>query len=193
MNREQQVERAISRVQSTLGASKRAGMSEFLKYLQTSGFYESPSACKLHGAYKGGLVIHSTTVFYTWLELDFDMPKHTNRYNSYTQESMLLISVAHDLCKVGRYKFTDDGIKYNKKKSDVGHSLKSLEIIKQFIELTDEEEMCIKFHMGYYGTHEFNEKHGEYTLQELADANNKYKNTRVFHMVDNIAAVFKEE
>jgi hypothetical protein len=60
----------------------------------------------------------------------------------------------HDLCKLEDYiKTTDtDGWTYNNDKILTGHGDKSIMILSQFLTLTEEEILCIRFHMGAYQT-----------------------------------------
>ena len=47
---------------------RRPGSQRLLEYLQSpaSDFFEAPASTRFHGAYKGGLVDHSTNVYH-WL------------------------------------------------------------------------------------------------------------------------------
>jgi hypothetical protein len=62
----------------------------------------------------------------------------------------------HDLCKLDDYviKYEDSGKfwEYNKEKLLPGHGDKSIIMLSNFIALTEEEMLCIRFHMGAYNT-----------------------------------------
>jgi hypothetical protein len=76
----------------------------------------------------------------------------------------------HDLCKIDSY--TDESASegtngiahiseepkwvYNKNQLLKGHGDKSIMLLSQFINLTEEEILCIRFHMGAYETDDWN-------------------------------------
>ena len=71
--------------------------------------------------------------------------------------SPLIIGMFHDLCKIDDYvENNTDPLsftwQYNKDKILSGHGDKSIILLSQFINLTEEEIMCIRFHMGAYET-----------------------------------------
>jgi hypothetical protein len=60
----------------------------------------------------------------------------------------------HDLCKIDDYWEDNDNYcwTYNNDKVLKGHGDKSIILLSQFMTLTEEEIMCIRFHMGAYNT-----------------------------------------
>jgi hypothetical protein len=133
-------------------ASKYSTLSlsaEFIDWLREKGFFNKPAAIKHHGNYTGGLFDHSLAV--------------TQSLNSMTKalnlkwqnpRSPFVVGMFHDLCKLEDYvKTTDtDGWTYNNDKILTGHGDKSIMILSQFLTLTEEEILCIRFHMGAYQT-----------------------------------------
>ena len=82
-------------------------------------------------------------------------------YNKYSDETIAIIGLLHDLCKINFYvkdykKVNEGGVWITKpyyKISEVypfGHGEKSVYIINKFIKLTDIEALAINWHMGPY-------------------------------------------
>ena len=98
-----------------------------------------------------------------------DRPRVKELYNlTADDETIALISLLHDICKVNFYK-TD----YRNAKNDrgvwekvpyytiddtlpYGHGEKSVYIITGFMRLTREEAFAIRFHMGFSGSEDIN-------------------------------------
>lgn len=145
---------------------------KLMKYLQ-QGFFTSPASTKYHGAYEGGLYDHSKQVFLRLKELT-----EKNDLKWQRPESPFIIGMFHDLCKCDQYipiietqyvpkeisskgeaKLVDviTGYEYNTKTLLKGHGSKSVMILSQFINLTEEEMLCIRYHMGPYEKEEWAE------------------------------------
>ena len=134
---------------------------EFLEYLKTGGFTTAPASTKYHGNYPGGLFEHSVAVMDTLVKLTKD-----NRLDWCREESPFIVGLFHDLCKCDQYKAVwGDSIKvarahiqcpeidhyeYNDNLLLKGHGDKSVMILSQFMRLTEEEVVCIRYHMGAY-------------------------------------------
>jgi hypothetical protein len=135
---------------STLNLSE-----EFIDWLNTNGFFTKPAAIKHHGNYEGGLFDHSLAVAQSLLTL-------TGALNLkwQTPHSPFIVGMFHDLCKVDDYifKYEDSGkfFEYNNDKILNGHGDKSLIILSRFLKLTEEEILCIRYHMGAYQTDDWN-------------------------------------
>ena len=158
------------RIIALLLSTKREGMDSLIDYLVKGGFFESPASTRFHGCYEGGLAEHSINLYDT---LATNYPLSTNDVTGRGQKPLpadastyVIVALLHDICKIGAYVRTkaDDGWTSNRNK-DKGHALLSIARIKEYIELTQLEEMMIKYHMGVYGTVEFDEKSGEYPLR----------------------------
>ena len=46
-----------------LRSTKREGIENLIKFLEKSDFFTAPSSTRFHGAYKGGLLVHSLNVY----------------------------------------------------------------------------------------------------------------------------------
>ena len=137
--------------------------ANFLDWLIGQGFFMKPAAIKHHGNYTGGLFDHS-------FEVMDDLVEMTERFNIPwgNERSPYIVGMFHDLCKLDDYvdenamdtvvMGTGSPISKNPKwtyNPDMilkGHGEKSIILLSQFMTLTEEEIMCIRFHMGAYET-----------------------------------------
>lgn len=131
------------------------------------GFFEAPASSRFHGSYAGGLADHSLKV-YERLLIAY-APLKLDKKSGYGQmaikikpENLIIATLLHDLCKINAYVRTkaDDGWTNNRDK-EKGHAKLSISRIKKLIELDKLEEMMIRYHMGVYGLHEFQDKEGD--------------------------------
>lgn len=128
-----------------------AGIADrkFLKWLEQIGFYEAPASKGHHGAYPGGLFDHSLLVTRELINLTDSLRLTWER-----RESPLVVGMLHDICKVDDYVWEKDGEDmkpaYNRERNLPGHGDKSLEILAGHIILTNEEKLCIRYHMGAF-------------------------------------------
>ena len=163
-----------------LNKTNRPGMDKLISFLQKSDFFKAPASTRFHGAFEGGLAQHSMKVYEilkekvkTWV-IPLDIK----------EESILIIGLLHDICKVNFYK-----VDYRNAKNSLGvwekvpyyavedtipygHGEKSVMMISEYIKLTNEEKYAIRWHMGYtepkelYGT--IGEAYKKYPIALLA-------------------------
>ena len=142
---------------------KREGADKLLDYLlsPSSDFFTAPASARFHGAYSGGLLEHSLNVYDCLCDyLSRDRVKNEYGMN-YSDESIAIVSLLHDLCKIDCYK---EGTRNVKGPDGVwksvptyefsdnlpyGHGEKSVYIITGFMKLTREEAFAIRYHMGF--------------------------------------------
>lgn len=137
----------------------------FLKWLAENNFFTAPASAKYHGVYEGALFDHSFLV-YKMLK-DFT---EKNNLKWQRPQSPFIVGMFHDICKCDRYKAVQDPPKmlmhtfegveheylppiryeYNEDTLLDGHGSKSVMLLSQFMTLTEEEMLCIRFHMGAY-------------------------------------------
>ena len=143
---------------------RREGADALLDYLENkSDFFTAPASARFHGAYAGGLCDHSVNV-YRCLRAYLDRQRVQELYGlEYSQESVAIAALLHDLCKVGCYKAGSRNVKgpdgkwqsvptfYYEDSLPYGHGEKSVYIISGFLRLTREEAMAIRWHMGFSG------------------------------------------
>ena len=140
---------------------KREGSDKLLEYLLGSDFFVAPASARFHSSYEGGLLDHSLNVYDCLVGyLNTDRVKNTYGF-SYSPESVAIVSLLHDLCKIGVYKKGFRNVKDEKgtwQRVDTfeyddqlpyGHGEKSVYTITGFMRLTREEAFAIRYHMGY--------------------------------------------
>ena len=145
---------------------KREGAEKLLEYLlsPSSDFFTAPASSRFHSCYEGGLVEHSVNV-YECLKSYLDSSRVKENFGfEYTDESIAIVALLHDLCKVNVYKKGFRNIKDEKgmwqridtfefdDKLPYGHGEKSVYIISGYMKLTREEAFAIRYHMGYSST-----------------------------------------
>ena len=138
---------------------KREGADKLLDWLIRSDFFEAPASSKFHNARSQGLVDHSINVYYRLRDLvEREKQLHPELITA-SDESVAIVGLLHDLCKVNVYKVEMRNVKVDGNWEKVpyyalddnmpyGHGEKSVYIINGFIRLTREEAMCINWHMG---------------------------------------------
>lgn len=131
---------------------------DMLKYLSLNHFFTAPASTKYHGNYEGGLFDHSFAVAKFLVRLTED-----NHLTWKNPRSPYIVGMFHDLCKIDQYRhpasrLITDGVtvmdsfkwEYNPDTLLKGHGDKSVMLLSQFYTLTDEEIMCIRYHMGAF-------------------------------------------
>ena len=161
-----------------LSLVKRDGINLFIEALKQSDFFTAPASTRFHGSYEGGLVEHSLNVY----KLFFDKVKSFQL--DLPEESIILCSLLHDVCKIGLYKKAGNSYIYDKDVIKLGHAKRSLARISRYIELTPREENIIRYHMGFFAT-EVLPYAQEYHSKEYMDAQNKDPAVMLFHHADN--------
>lgn len=146
----------------------REGADKLLDYLQKSDFFTAPASTKYHGSYEGGLARHSVNVYRCLVDF-LSRERVRNLYKAeFSGESVALVALLHDVCKVDVYKqelrnrkneagqweqvpfyVFDDNLPY-------GHGEKSVYIVSGFVRLTRQEAMAIRWHMGFSGVEDNN-------------------------------------
>lgn len=147
---------------------QREGSEDLLNYLLSSksDFFEAPCSTRFHLSEPKGLVKHSLHV-YDCLKAYVERPRVKDVYHlEVSDESIAIVSLLHDVCKVNVYK---PSIRNKKNENGqwvqvpsysfeddlpYGHGEKSVYIISGFMKLTREEAFAIRYHMGFSGSEE---------------------------------------
>lgn len=141
----------------------RDGSAELLAYLEGSDFFVAPASTRYHLSCDGGLCQHTINVYQTLCYLaDYILPIIPGY--SVSRETIAIVALLHDICKVGCYKTSTRNVKKNGKWESVpyyefddtlpyGHGEKSVYIINSFMRLTREEAFAIRYHMGFSDEH----------------------------------------
>lgn len=175
----------------------RTGADKLLEYLLSdkSDFFTCPASTRYHGAYEGGLLAHSLNVYENLVEyLARDRCKEIF-HMEYSEESIAVVGLLHDLCKMNFYTVDyrnaknaqgvwekvpyykiDDRLPY-------GHGEKSVFLIQFFMHLRTEEAMAIRWHMGFSGPEDANTVGKALEMYPLAFA---------LHVADMEASYFLE-
>lgn len=145
-------------------AIKREGADKLLDYLLSSDFFTAPASARFHCSHEGGLCEHSLNV-YDCLKSYLGAERTRNMLGvEYSEESIAIVALLHDLCKIGVYKKGFRNVKDEKgtwQKVDTfeyddqlpyGHGEKSVYIASGYMRLTREEAFAIRYHMGYSST-----------------------------------------
>ena len=165
---------------------------QFRSWLIDRGFFTAPASTKYHGNYEGGLFDHCYAVTNALVELTVKNGLSWARPNS-----PLMVGMFHDLCKIDSYvhpvkgyAISGDGYncpildteswEYNKDTLLTGHGTKSVMLLGQFYEMSEEEIACITYHMGAFTE---KDEWSNYTR-----AVHKYTNVLWTHHADMIAS-----
>ena len=175
---------------------KREGADRLLDFLEKSDFFTAPASARFHSSYEGGLLDHSLNV-YEALRGYLNSPRAKEQYGfNYSEESIAIVALLHDLCKVGVYKKGFRNVKDESgawKKVDTfeyddqlpyGHGEKSVYIITGYMRLTREEAFAIRYHMGY--SSEFED------IRNVSKAFEMFPLAFAVHVADSEATYFVE-
>lgn len=142
---------------------ERDGIENLMEWLEhETDFFTAPASTRYHGSYEGGLVEHSLNV-YDRLVWEMENTVGAGWQELYSPETVAIIALFHDLCKIDRYIITEKWRKdengdweaykayeYNKEKAEMGHGAQSVFYLQKFIQLTEFEAQAIFWHMGAY-------------------------------------------
>ena len=177
---------------------KRPGADRLLSWLEESDFFTAPASTRFHGNYEGGLCEHSVNVYEELVRLLIAYPEV-----KVTAETATIVTLLHDLCKVGCYKPALKSRKTGRKKRDGkdewenyigydfvedfcygGHGSKSVYLIQKFMNLTDAEAVAVNCHMGAW-----DRSPGDYSL---GPAFEQYPLAWLVHVADESATYIRE-
>lgn len=142
----------------------RDGSSELLAYLcsESCDFFTAPASTRYHGAEVGGLCRHSLNVYDCLVDI-MNRKRMKDVYGiHYSDESIAIAALLHDLCKINFYRVDSRNVKVNgqwvtrpyytiEDTLPYGHGEKSVYIASGFMRLTRDEAFAIRYHMGFSG------------------------------------------
>ena len=153
----------------------REGVEDLMQWLCQTDFFKAPASTRYHGCYEGGLAQHSLNVYAQltnlckWFECEASL------------ESIAIVALFHDLCKVGCYKtemrWRKDANnrweqyptwKFEEDYCFGGHGAKSVYLIQNFMKLTPEEAAAINAHMGAWDATTYSNPTAVYQRNKLA-------------------------
>ena len=161
---------------------QRPGAAGLLEWMESNGFFEAPASKGHHGAYPGGLAAHSVNVFERLGEI---ASKENRQPEILRTETIAVVGLLHDICKINEYKKVDGGYQMTHN-FPAGHGEKSVILIMRHMQLTDEEILAIRWHMGQY---DFYARGGGY---DLDNAFHQCKLAVMLHLADMMATHFNE-
>lgn len=142
---------------------QRDGVDNLMEWVENeTDFFTAPASTRYHGSYEGGLLEHSLNV-YNRLVFEMNTVIGEGWEDIYSPETISIVALFHDLCKIDRYVLTEkwrkdedgqweayDAYDYNKEKAEMGHGAQSVYYLQKFIQLTEIEAQAIYWHMGAY-------------------------------------------
>ncbi len=151
--------------EAALATIDREGIDRLVRYLATSDYYSAPASTRFHGNYEGALAEHSLHVTALLLQ------KNEAMGLGLPEASCILAGLCHDLCKVNFYVpdyknqkvYSENGSKSDAKgrfdwqmvptfsiqdNFPCGHGEKSVIMLQNFLKLTQDEILLIRWHMG---------------------------------------------
>ena len=154
---------------------KREGIPELMAWIGSTDFFTAPASTKYHGAYEGGLVVHSLNVY-------SQLKRLCEFYDcEASPESIAIVALFHDLCKIGDYKTEMRWRKndqnqweqyptyvFNEDFAFGGHGSKSVYLVQHFMKLEPEEAAAINCHMGQWEATQYGNPTAVYERNKLA-------------------------
>ena len=170
-------------------STKRKGIQELVNWLDGSDFKVAPASTRYHSNHEGGLLEHSLNVYNECIR-----QKDLIKLFNIPQDTLIITSLLHDICKVNYYKMDVRNVKKNgawvqepyytvDDMFPMGHAEKSIIIAQQFIQLSDVEIAMIRAHMGGFVSDNYFTPSAVY---------NKYPEAIVLHNADLIATYVLE-
>ena len=139
-----------------LKTTNRAGVDKIIAWLESTDFFEAPASTQYHENYTGGLCEHSLKVYDTFKKL------HKTFNFNININSIILMSLLHDVCKANCYTKEKKNVKIGQNwtqvdywkfddNNPIGHGHKSVILLQQFgLTLNDLEIQSIITHMNGY-------------------------------------------
>lgn len=154
---------------------QRDGLAELLHWLDDTDFYSAPASTRYHGVFEGGLAMHSLNVY-------SQLKRLCSWYGcEASNESIAIVALFHDFCKVGCYKtemrWRKDAnnqweqyptYKFEEDFAYGGHGSKSVYLVQSFMMLTPEEASAINCHMGQWDATTYSNPTEVYCRNKLA-------------------------
>lgn len=162
------------------------------RWLRQSDFYQAPASTQYHDSFHGGLLYHTLKVYNEMLDM-----RNINKYKDIPYDSMAIVSLVHDWCKIGLYEPYQKNVKneqtgkwekqlayrHNQAGAPLGHGATSMFLASRFFtSLTLEEACAIRWHMGEYNV-------ADNEMNELHRANHSFPLVYAIQFADRLACV----
>ena len=181
------------KIMERLRSIKREGIEDLITYLlERTDYFIAPASTKFHSNFDGGLAFHSNNV------VELLIQKNEQYKLGLSLDTIYLTGYLHDLCKCNIYEktmrlkkdeMTGKWIGYASYEINenvpLGHGEKSVILLQQFVKLSLEECLMIRWHMGAYIPKE--------DYRDYNKAIELYKSVLAFSNADAEASHFLEE
>ena len=141
---DEEIEKNKEIIIKLLRKTERKNIDILIDKLERSDFFTAPASKIYHLNCKGGLAFHSLSVCRALNKLakafHVDIPNDT----------IIITGLLHDVCKINLYKYDNRIREYITIGSQKEHGILSVERIKKTIDITEQEELMIRWHMGCY-------------------------------------------
>ena len=175
--------------EETITAGSEPKFAAMIDWLRSTDFYRAPASTQYHDSVVGGLLVHSLRVYNEALMLHA-----TYQFRSIPIDQVALVALVHDWCKIATYtayqrnvknEETGQWEKVNAFKHDLqgltlGHGVTSLWYASKFFNLTEEEALAIRWHMGAWSV-------CDPEKSELQNANLKYPLVYLLQFADQLS------
>ena len=159
----------------------REGIDSLLTWMDSTDFFTAPASTRFHGCFEGGLVMHSLNVYSQLNQLSEFYGLGPDDGILVPDESIAIVSLFHDICKIGCYKTE---MRWRKDKNNQweqyptwkfqedfaygGHGAKSVFLVQSFMNLSPEEASAINCHMGQWDATTYSNPTEVYCRNKLA-------------------------
>lgn len=191
-----------------LRSTNRPGVENLITWLeQNTDFYVAPASQGYHGCFPGGLISHSLNVYHAAVKLrevykELALPE--KKVDEITDDSLIISTLLHDLCKANIYKETKKWVKDENEKWHQyltytiedpipwGHGAKSCMLIQYHMFLKVDEACAILHHMCSLDPWMTNPGN-TYAYKPLMDSLDRYSLVLIVAQADMIASFQMEE
>ena len=155
--------------------SDRPGAADLMKWMEKMQFENCPASAGHHLNIPGGWCIHSVNVAMNASDL-CNLPA----FAGVDPKEAIVAALLHDLCKLGKYHAGDDGKYHYRDFRMMGHGEESVILALQYIKLSRNEMLAIRWHMGAYT--------GERNWNTLSSAYDSCPLAMLLHFADMMAS-----
>ena len=193
----------IERFESLLTSVNRPGIDKLLDFIRKSDFYTAPASTRFHGDREGGLLEHTLNV-YDCLVGKKNSGVWAEKLKEYSDESLILVALLHDLCKTYMYgselknkkvfapysPFNTESFVYDHDKMLSAHNDPSKEMAYDFFPLNAE---MISLNMGplqrgTYSTSLITDEKWQGLITDYCSSNNLFSHNDYFSIDHEIVA-----
>ncbi|HII72800.1 TPA: HD domain-containing protein [Candidatus Woesearchaeota archaeon] len=151
---EAKVQENKNRIITLLKSTERPGIDGLIGWLQESDYFTAPASTRLdyHGCHEGGLAQHSLNVYEVFEE------KAKTYGLDLRKDEIIIASLLHDACKIDVYQpntlksgnLSESKPYVMKDDFPMGHGEKSAFLVRRYIQMTMNETLLIRWHMGNF-------------------------------------------